>query len=94
MKDVENLPENFIDNIHIIIGKNVKRIRKEKDISQLKLSYAMGYKSVSTLSCAEIYHKKIHFPSLSLHLIQTTIYKQIIKNFCSNCHYSDYFSNF
>ena len=61
MKDVENLPENFIDNIHIIIGKNVKRIRKEKDISQLKLSYAMGYKSVSTLSCAEIYHKKIHF---------------------------------
>ncbi len=61
MKDIENLPNDFIDTIHQQIGKNVQKIRKEKNISQLKLSLAMGYKSVSTISCAEIYHKKIHF---------------------------------
>lgn len=61
MKDCENLPEDFIAQLHKKIGANVQRIRQEKGISQLKLSYAMGYKSVSTVSCAEIYHKKIHF---------------------------------
>ena len=37
------------------------RIRKEKNISQLKLAYALGYKSVSPISSAEIYYNKIHF---------------------------------
>ncbi|RLA84883.1 MAG: XRE family transcriptional regulator [Epsilonproteobacteria bacterium] len=61
MNDCENLPDNFIEQKHITIGKNVKRLRQEKSISQLKLSHAMGYKSVTTVSCAEIYHNKIHF---------------------------------
>ena len=61
MKDIEALPTNFIDTLHKRIGRNVQKIRKEKNISQLKLSLAMGYKSVSTISCGEIYHNKIHF---------------------------------
>ncbi len=61
MIDCDNLPENHIELLHKRIGFNIKRLRKEKSISQLKLSYAMGYKSVTTVSCAEIYHKKIHF---------------------------------
>jgi len=61
MRDIEELPNDFSEQLHKRIGKNVQRIRKSKDISQLKLSYAMGYKSVSTISCAEIYHNKIHF---------------------------------
>ena len=61
MKDIDTLPNDFIDKLYQQIGKNVKRIRKEKNISQLKLSLAMGYKSVSTISCGEIYHNKIHF---------------------------------
>lgn len=61
MKDIESLEDNFSEELHRCIGKNVQKIRKSKNISQLKLSYAMGYKSVSTVSCAEIYHNKIHF---------------------------------
>jgi transcriptional regulator with XRE-family HTH domain len=54
MKDCENLSVDFIVNLHKRIGANVQRIRKEKNISQLKFSYAMGYKSVSAVSCGEI----------------------------------------
>ncbi len=61
MRDIEKLSDNFSEQLHRMIGANVKRIRESKNISQLKLSYALGYKSVSTVSCAEIYHNKIHF---------------------------------
>ena len=61
MKDIEELRFDFSEKLHKQIGKNVQRIRKEKNISQLKLAYAMGYKSVSPISSAEIYYNKIHF---------------------------------
>jgi len=50
-----------MQDIYKKIGRNVKRIRKEKNISQLELSYAIGHKSVSVISCAEICHKNYHF---------------------------------
>ncbi len=61
MKDIDELPNNFSENLHKQIGANVKRIRQERNISQLKLAYALGYKSVSPISSAEIYYNKIHF---------------------------------
>lgn len=61
MKDIENLSDNFTRDFHVNVGKNIKRVRNEKNISQLKLAYALGYKSVSPISCAEIYYNRIHF---------------------------------
>ena len=61
MWDIEDLGFDFSEKLHKRIGKNVQRIRKEKNISQLKLAYALGYKSVSPISSAEIYYNKIHF---------------------------------
>lgn len=61
MNDIENLPSEFTPKLYRAIGKNVSRIRKEKGISQLKLAYALGYKSVSPISSAEIYYNNIHF---------------------------------
>ncbi len=61
MKDIDDLPNDFSENLHKQIGANVKRLRQEKNISQLKLAYALGYKSVSPISSAEIYYNKIHF---------------------------------
>jgi transcriptional regulator with XRE-family HTH domain len=61
MKDIDDLPNDFSENLHKKIGANVKRLRQEKNISQLKLAYALGYKSVSPISSAEIYYNKIHF---------------------------------
>ena len=49
--------ETYINDFHKIIGQNVKRIRKEKGISQLDLAHKIGHKSVSIISCAEINHK-------------------------------------
>lgn len=61
MKDIEDLGFDFSEKLHKQIGKNVQKIRKERNVSQLKLAYALGYKSVSPISSAEIYYNKIHF---------------------------------
>jgi transcriptional regulator with XRE-family HTH domain len=61
MKDIEELPNNFKEILHKRIGRNVKKIRKKKKISQLKLAYAIGYNPVSPISSAEIYYNGIHF---------------------------------
>lgn len=50
-----------IDEFYIRIGKNVKKFREKKNMTQLELSYAMGYKSVSLISAAELYTNKKHF---------------------------------
>lgn len=61
MKDILDLPNDHIDKIYIEIGQNVKRIRMEKGMSQLKLAQSIGHKSLSIVSLAEIYYNKQHF---------------------------------
>lgn len=61
MKDINDLSNNFSEELHKKIGQNVSKIRKNRNISQLKLAYALGYRSVSPISSAEIYYNKIHF---------------------------------
>lgn len=61
MQDIIDLPDDYIDKIYIEIGENVKKIRMEKGISQLKLAQAIGHKSLSIVSLAEIYYNKQHF---------------------------------
>jgi transcriptional regulator with XRE-family HTH domain len=58
---IDDLPNSYVDDYHIAIGKNVKRIRESKDITQLQLSQALGFKSVGLVSQAELYLKKQHF---------------------------------
>ena len=55
------MSDTYINDFHKIIGLNVKRLRKEKDLSQLDLAHKIGHKSVSIISCAEINHKNNHF---------------------------------
>lgn len=61
MRDVESLPENFIEDLHRTIGQNVKKAREKKGLSQLQLSQMIGHKSVTIISRAEIYYKGQHF---------------------------------
>lgn len=58
--DAEN-NNDFTQEIYKQIGTNVKRLREERNITQLELSQAIGHKSVSVVSCAEICHKNYHF---------------------------------
>lgn len=57
------------DELHTLIGKNVARLRKDANMSQLQLSLEMGNKSVSLISSAEIYTNKRHFNISHLHNI-------------------------
>jgi len=57
------------DALHIRIGKNVARLRKEAGFSQLDLSLEIGNRSPSLLSSAEVYKNKRHFNITQLHKI-------------------------
>lgn len=48
-------------DLYKMIGKNVAKHRKAKNMSQLSLSLEMGYKSVSVVSGCEIYYNNKHF---------------------------------
>ena len=67
MKDSQSCEE--INALYQKIGKNVKRIREEKNKSQLDLALSIGLKSVGLISVAEIYHNKKHFNIEHLHKI-------------------------
>lgn len=53
--------EREIAELYQLIGKNVKRIRQAKDVTQMELGLALGHTGVGTVSVAEIYHNKKHF---------------------------------
>lgn len=65
-KKINDLSE---DELYILIGKNVAKLRKEKNYSQLALSMEMGNKSPSLISSAEIYTNKRHFNIFQLQKI-------------------------
>jgi len=60
MKECSISPAKMQD-IYRQIGKNVKKIRQKKGISQLELSLAIGHKAVGTISMAEICLNNKHF---------------------------------
>ena len=57
------------DELYILIGKNVARLRNEANLSQLELSLEMGNKSSSLVSAAELYANKRKFNIAQLHKI-------------------------
>ena len=57
------------EDFYKLIGKNVARMRKEKGLSQMKLSLEMGYESVSVVSSAEVCYRGKHFNLGNLHQI-------------------------
>lgn len=56
-----SIDEAKLQAIHLQIGKNVKAIRKAKNVSQLALSLAIGHKAVGTISMAELGINNKHF---------------------------------
>ena len=61
MRDTDELSANFVQDLYIKIGKNVKYYRESKGLTQLQLSQAIGHKSVTIVSRAEICYKGQHF---------------------------------
>ncbi|PHR71492.1 MAG: transcriptional regulator [Arcobacter sp.] len=60
MKECTITDESMME-IYKKIGLNVKRIRKDKKISQLNLAMAIGHKAVGTISMCELCINNKHF---------------------------------
>ncbi len=56
-----SISEEDMKQIYKNIGKNVKKIRSKKGMSQLALSLAIGHKAVGTISTAELCLNNKHF---------------------------------
>lgn len=59
-----------IESFYHLIGRNVKRLRQEKGLSQLQLALAMGFNSVSSVAKAEIGAENKHFNLEHLYKIE------------------------
>ena len=77
----KNIKDLTTDELHILIGKNVARLRKEAGYTQLELSLEMGNKSPSLLSSAEVYKNKRHFNISQLHKISKILNVDITEFF-------------
>ena len=77
----KNIKDLTTDELHILIGKNVARLRKEAGYTQLELSLEMGNKSPSLLSSAEVYKNKRHFNISQLHKISKVLNVDITEFF-------------
>ena len=65
----KKINELISDELYILIGKNVARLRNEANLSQLELSLEMGNKSSSLVSAAKLYANKRKFNIAQLHKI-------------------------
>ncbi len=50
-----------LESFYKKVGENVKKIRKEKGISQMDLALAIGHNSVGHIAKAELYKYDKHF---------------------------------
>lgn len=80
-----SIPDEEAVTLYKTIGKNVKKFRTEKGLTQLELSLAMGYKSVSLVSAAELYTNNKHFNIEHLQKISKILNVSIAAFFEENC---------
>lgn len=58
---MEEFTDKEIENFYKKIGENVKKARKEKNISQMELALAIGHNSVGHIAKAELCKFNKHF---------------------------------
>ena len=63
---------NSVEEMHVVIGKNVKKLREKRGLSQQDLSLAIGQNSTTIISQAELGKKK-HFNLEHLYLISNVL---------------------
>jgi len=83
---LNNLPildinDDEIINLYKTIGGNVKKYRKERNVTQLDLALAIGFKSVSSIAKAESLIENKHFNIEQLYKISKVLNIEIAKFF-------------
>lgn len=76
-----DINDEEIINLYKTIGANVKKFRKEKEITQLELALAIGYKSVSSIAKAESLIENKHFNIEQIYKISKVLDIQIVEFF-------------
>ena len=74
--------DDEIADFYRFIGKNVKRLRQEKGLTQMELGLALGHTGVGTVSVAEVFHNKKHFNLEHLYKIAKILDCDICEFFC------------
>ncbi len=69
--------EEELITFYKIIGNNVKKIRKEKKVTQIQLALAIGHNSVGHITKAELYKYSKHFSLEQLYKISKVLDIQI-----------------
>ena len=67
--EFNDFTEEELQNFYKIIGKNVKKVRQEKNITQMQLANAIGHNSVGHIAKAELNKYGKHFSIENLYKI-------------------------
>ena len=79
--DFEN---DNLEDFYKLVSKNVVRIRKEKNISQMKLANAIGHQNAAFIGKAELMAENKHFNLEHLYKISTVLNIDITEFFKKN----------
>ena len=82
MKNID-FGDGRLEDFYSLVSHNVARIRKEKNISQLKLANAIGHTSPTFLGKAEILAEGKHFNLEHLYKIASVLDVEMIEFFKS-----------
>jgi len=70
-----------ISNFYKIVGTNVKKIRKQRGVTQIDLAHAIGFKTVSSIAKPEILCDNKHFNLEHLYKISKVLEVDICEFF-------------
>ena len=71
--EFNDFTEQELENFYKIIGKNVKNVRQNKNITQMQLANAIGHNSVGHIAKAELNKYGKHFSIENLYKISKII---------------------
>jgi len=75
------LTDKEVENFHRQIANNIKKIRKEKNLTQLDLALTIGHKSMSTIGKIEAELEKKHYNVEQLYKIAKVLEVDICEFF-------------
>lgn len=71
--DIKDFSEEELNSFYKKIGSNVKKIRKEKDMTQMQLALAINHNSVGHIAKAELCKYGKHFNLEQLYKIASVL---------------------
>lgn len=71
--EIYDFNEEELENFYKKIGRNVKKYRENKGVTQMELAHAIGHNSVGHIAKAELYKYEKHFSLEQLYKISKVL---------------------